>query len=329
MKSAIPSDIWETKRVLITKLYKEEEWPLKQVMKALHSADFRPSETQLRSRLKKWNITKPSRKKWSPKRRQSDSDKSSSPKSHPSPFALPTDFHSGDEGESGKDSLEIHAPCSPLGVQNSNHPQQHTPTVETSESLAEISNTENTASNLQCMLPPVHSSPDLATPAKPTEQPLPDCEPRHSIFQWPTCLFPVDLGAISTALPSDIALLAQLGSQAVGPSASHSEYDPGLDLASDNPSEGNLFAGDSKPSHALLLPHSSEDASPPSLQGENPVGSWGSGLFQMPDIGSLFDYNDNPISDTCPFPYQPLKLPFLQSPVWPFLGDFLFDWDQR
>ncbi|KAF5866804.1 hypothetical protein ETB97_009963 [Aspergillus alliaceus] len=61
MKNTIPSDVWERKKALIAKLYKDEEWPLKQVIKQIRSDDFNPSETQLRSRLKKWRVTKPSR----------------------------------------------------------------------------------------------------------------------------------------------------------------------------------------------------------------------------------------------------------------------------
>ncbi|EAL84655.1 hypothetical protein KXW98_001254 [Aspergillus fumigatus] len=61
MKNSIPSDVWEKKKALIAKLYKEEEWPLKQVIKKIRSDNFNPSETQLRSRLKKWRVTKPSR----------------------------------------------------------------------------------------------------------------------------------------------------------------------------------------------------------------------------------------------------------------------------
>ncbi|GCB21014.1 hypothetical protein AAWM_03899 [Aspergillus awamori] len=61
MKNSIPSDVWERKKALIAKLYKDEEWPLKQVIKQIRSDDFNPSETQLRSRLKKWRVTKPSR----------------------------------------------------------------------------------------------------------------------------------------------------------------------------------------------------------------------------------------------------------------------------
>ncbi|KAL4973653.1 hypothetical protein BDW66DRAFT_161900 [Aspergillus desertorum] len=75
MKSAISPDIWETKRMLITKLYKDEEWPLKQVIKLVQTRDFDPSESQLRSRLKKWHITKPSRKKYDGSRRLSGAKK--------------------------------------------------------------------------------------------------------------------------------------------------------------------------------------------------------------------------------------------------------------
>jgi Clr5 domain len=78
MKTSIPSDVWEKKKALIARLYKDEEWPLKQVIKQIRTSDFNPrcvssclggsvyatddcSETQLRSRLKKWRVTKPSR----------------------------------------------------------------------------------------------------------------------------------------------------------------------------------------------------------------------------------------------------------------------------
>ncbi|KAL4866965.1 hypothetical protein BDV12DRAFT_198693 [Aspergillus spectabilis] len=96
MKSAISPDIWETKRMLITKLYKDEEWPLKQVIKLVQTRDFQPSESQLRSRLKKWHITKPSRKKYDGSRRLSGAKKNSAPKrsseSQP-PLPSNTSFH--------------------------------------------------------------------------------------------------------------------------------------------------------------------------------------------------------------------------------------------
>ncbi|KAL3470320.1 hypothetical protein BJX99DRAFT_239691 [Aspergillus californicus] len=88
MKSAISPDIWETKRMLITKLYKDEEWPLKQVIKLVQTRDFHPSESQLRSRLKKWHITKPSRKKYDGSRRLSGAKKNEHKR--PSDASLPS-----------------------------------------------------------------------------------------------------------------------------------------------------------------------------------------------------------------------------------------------
>ena len=104
MKNSIPSDVWEKKRALIAKLYKDEEWPLKQVIKQIRSEDFNPryvfchllsaqcqptnlsSETQLRSRLKKWRVTKPSRqtRKKSQETTADDSDPDDFSKDHSS-----------------------------------------------------------------------------------------------------------------------------------------------------------------------------------------------------------------------------------------------------
>lgn len=42
MKTSISSDVWETKKPLITRLYMQEEWPLKQVIKQIRSDDFNP-----------------------------------------------------------------------------------------------------------------------------------------------------------------------------------------------------------------------------------------------------------------------------------------------
>lgn len=42
MKNAILSNVWEKKRGLISKLYMEEEWPLKQVIKQIRSDGFNP-----------------------------------------------------------------------------------------------------------------------------------------------------------------------------------------------------------------------------------------------------------------------------------------------
>ncbi|KAF5858601.1 hypothetical protein ETB97_003994, partial [Aspergillus alliaceus] len=62
MKHLISFNTWEKKKDLIIQLYREEGWPLKQVIKRVRSHDFNPSESQLRSRLKKWCITKSSRR---------------------------------------------------------------------------------------------------------------------------------------------------------------------------------------------------------------------------------------------------------------------------
>lgn len=42
MKTSIPSDVWEKKKTLIARLYKDEEWPLKQVIKQIRTEDFNP-----------------------------------------------------------------------------------------------------------------------------------------------------------------------------------------------------------------------------------------------------------------------------------------------
>lgn len=42
MKTSISSDVWEKKKALIAKLYMEEEWPLKQVIKQIRTDDFNP-----------------------------------------------------------------------------------------------------------------------------------------------------------------------------------------------------------------------------------------------------------------------------------------------
>lgn len=42
MKTSISSDVWEKKKALISKLYMEDEWPLKQVIKQIRTDDFNP-----------------------------------------------------------------------------------------------------------------------------------------------------------------------------------------------------------------------------------------------------------------------------------------------
>ncbi|OJD13093.1 hypothetical protein AJ78_06414 [Emergomyces pasteurianus Ep9510] len=87
MKTSIPSEVWENKRAEIAALYKEEEWPLKQVIKKIRSDDFNPTETQLRSRLKKWGVTKPSRQK---RKKQGDGLTSCPTVKHPNRLELTT-----------------------------------------------------------------------------------------------------------------------------------------------------------------------------------------------------------------------------------------------
>ncbi|OJD22872.1 hypothetical protein ACJ73_05776 [Blastomyces percursus] len=87
MKNSIPSEVWEGKRAEIAVLYKEEEWPLKQVIKKIRSDDFNPTETQLRSRLKKWGVTKPSRQK---RKKQSDGLTACPTVKHPNRLELTT-----------------------------------------------------------------------------------------------------------------------------------------------------------------------------------------------------------------------------------------------
>ncbi|KAJ5190349.1 uncharacterized protein N7498_009334 [Penicillium cinerascens] len=76
MKTSISSCAWEKKKPLINRLYVEEEWPLKHVLKQIRSDDFNPSETQLRSRLRKWRAIKPSRKTRRPRGCDSGDDDS-------------------------------------------------------------------------------------------------------------------------------------------------------------------------------------------------------------------------------------------------------------
>ncbi|KAB8261646.1 hypothetical protein BDV32DRAFT_121235 [Aspergillus pseudonomiae] len=91
MKHTISFRMWEMKRGLIIKLYQEEEWPLKQVLKRIRSETFNPSETQLRSRLKKWGVTKLSRRRSQNKFIMSHHEDLSNESGFKSPL------HSGDE----------------------------------------------------------------------------------------------------------------------------------------------------------------------------------------------------------------------------------------
>ncbi|EAW10880.1 Clr5 domain-containing protein [Aspergillus clavatus NRRL 1] len=91
MKTSIPSDVWEKKKALIAKLYKDEEWPLKQVIKKIRSDSFNP-------RLKKWRVTKPSRQT----RKKSPDGQSKS-----------SGDESGNEGSSPKAQTSSNSPRTP------------------------------------------------------------------------------------------------------------------------------------------------------------------------------------------------------------------------
>ncbi|RAL06745.1 uncharacterized protein BO97DRAFT_285890 [Aspergillus homomorphus CBS 101889] len=138
MKNSIPSDVWERKKALIAQLYKDEEWPLKQVIKKIRSDDFNPSETQLRSRLKKWRVTKPSRqtrKKSNDSQQEGSGEDSSredgSPKDQVSPKSRSTlrsaatslSLHEADWFMNGSftphDNLPVTVPWAPILAQQS------------------------------------------------------------------------------------------------------------------------------------------------------------------------------------------------------------------
>ncbi|KAB8213388.1 hypothetical protein BDV33DRAFT_64042 [Aspergillus novoparasiticus] len=57
-RGEVALDMWESKKNMIVKLYQEEGWPVKHVIKRIRTDTFDPTETQLRSRLKKWRVTK-------------------------------------------------------------------------------------------------------------------------------------------------------------------------------------------------------------------------------------------------------------------------------
>ncbi|KAB8213377.1 hypothetical protein BDV33DRAFT_184887, partial [Aspergillus novoparasiticus] len=58
MKHQMSSDAWETNKPLIIELYKHEGWPVKHMLKRIRTSNFNPSDSQVRSRLKRWGITK-------------------------------------------------------------------------------------------------------------------------------------------------------------------------------------------------------------------------------------------------------------------------------
>ncbi|KAA6415823.1 MAG: hypothetical protein FRX48_00541 [Lasallia pustulata] len=56
---SISSKSWEDRKAEILRLYVDESYPLKLVMKTLRTDDFNPTESQYRTKLKKWKRRKP------------------------------------------------------------------------------------------------------------------------------------------------------------------------------------------------------------------------------------------------------------------------------
>ncbi|KAL8934804.1 MAG: hypothetical protein Q9211_005039 [Gyalolechia sp. 1 TL-2023] len=59
MASTITSEQWDQRKEEILRLYIDEGWALKPVMRAMRSFDFDPTECQYRTKLKKWKRRKP------------------------------------------------------------------------------------------------------------------------------------------------------------------------------------------------------------------------------------------------------------------------------
>ncbi|KAL8934301.1 MAG: hypothetical protein Q9216_005978 [Gyalolechia sp. 2 TL-2023] len=59
MSSTITSEQWDQRKEEILRLYIDEGWALKPVMRAMRSVDFDPTECQYRTKLKKWKRRKP------------------------------------------------------------------------------------------------------------------------------------------------------------------------------------------------------------------------------------------------------------------------------
>ncbi|KAJ5929726.1 hypothetical protein N7454_006676 [Penicillium verhagenii] len=187
MKTSISSDVWENKKALIAKLYMEEEWPLKQVIKQIRSEDFNPSETQLRSRLKKWRVTKPSRQtRKKPSADDDDSDKdvkrsSTSPittepvlwaSTYP-PYAPALQSNDQPKWNAALASQLTPSPSGEHGLmleRPSAHPYDHSPTTTSFEQPAQTSPVdESLMLNTTSVLTPTYAgyplSPDSGVPS--------------------------------------------------------------------------------------------------------------------------------------------------------------------
>ncbi|KAL9580713.1 MAG: hypothetical protein Q9212_004327 [Teloschistes hypoglaucus] len=54
---------WKERKEEILRLYIDEQWTLKLVMRAMRTSDFDPSESQYRTKLKKWKLRKPRKRR--------------------------------------------------------------------------------------------------------------------------------------------------------------------------------------------------------------------------------------------------------------------------
>ncbi|KAF3385566.1 hypothetical protein F1880_001979 [Penicillium rolfsii] len=224
MKTSISSDVWEKKKAVIAKLYMEEEWPLKQVIKQIRSDDFNPSETQLRSRLKKWRVTKPSRQ--TRKKRQGsddpesekDSQGSTSPRnSKTSPVTRrPSSSSSISRSNWARQSIYTPAETPQPGKWNAHIAQQLTPSPSndhtllsegrpesysfseanpTTTSFAQPGQTspvtEGLLLNTTSAVTPIYAAYPLS-PESCMPSPGPSATP--TVAQWPPPSVPVDMG---------------------------------------------------------------------------------------------------------------------------------------
>ncbi|PLB46319.1 hypothetical protein P170DRAFT_512840 [Aspergillus steynii IBT 23096] len=216
MKSTIPSRIWETKRVLITKLYEEEEWPLKQVIRALQSKDFHPSETQLRSRLKKWHVTKPSRKKWSTNKRPTSDDSSTlrSPETG--------HHHPGRGVGTSQSHLPDTTSLSPLASQGLSTPAcAEAPCFPPASSFIQPLAYTQSIPESGIGFETVRRDPSgCRLPSQPARFPSgTQHEPGGSVYRWPACFDPLGLGtAASAPATSTDPLLSSLRHPPIVPS---------------------------------------------------------------------------------------------------------------
>ncbi|KAJ5481015.1 hypothetical protein N7539_006909 [Penicillium diatomitis] len=239
MKTSISSDVWEKKKAIIAKLYMEEEWPLKQVIKQIRSDDFNPSETQLRSRLKKWRVTKPSRQtrkktqgSEDPESEKESRTSSSSPRtSRASPAARKTP--SASASASAYRSDWTHSVYGPVELSHPNRwnshmgPQMTTPSPSSADHHGVVMEPHTTKYNLPDPNAPVNSYEQTSTHTSPAAEhvilnttaavtpsyaayslspescgPSPDASSNSAISQWPARTVSGDMSYQSNIHPT-------------------------------------------------------------------------------------------------------------------------------